>query len=92
MKNGIIIPLNEIEFLDALSARIRAEFERQTLLASYEDEILTLPDVCKLLSISKPTLYSYIDRELIPSHTIGTRRFFLKSEIIAAMKQNKLGK
>lgn len=89
MKNGIIIPLSEKEVKELICSCVRTELEKVQLQSSGEDEILKTHELCKLLQISKPTVYSYVEKGIINAYFIGTRRYYLKSEIVAKLKEGK---
>jgi excisionase family DNA binding protein len=92
MKNGIIIPVTEEELKDIVQTCVNTALEKHLLSSEASDEILKMHEVCKLLSVSKPTVYSWIDQGRLKSYKIGSRKFFLRTEIMAAIKSNKLDK
>ena len=47
-------------------------------------EYLTREEVCKILRISKPTLWKYTKQGLIPSYKMGSRVRYIKSEVLLA--------
>lgn len=51
-----------------------------------KDEFLTIDEVCKLLRISKPTLYKRIEDGTINKIGFGSKVLFVKSDIISRLK------
>ncbi len=50
-----------------------------------EDRVLTRKEVSELLSISLPTLRSYVKRGVIKEHRVGSRVLYKWSEILESM-------
>jgi predicted DNA-binding transcriptional regulator AlpA len=48
-----------------------------------------LDEVVLITGLSKPTIYSYVQRNEIPYHKKGNRLYFFTSEIIDWIKQGK---
>ncbi len=84
--------MSEEEFSTFLQTSIRSAMELVQIKTEQEDEILKMHEVCKLLSVSKPTVYSWIEQGRLKSYKIGSRKFFLRSEIMEAIRSNKLDK
>ena len=53
------------------------------------DNPLSIDDIALLTGYTKPTLYGYCQKNLIPYHKKNGRLFFFKSEIIDWIKQGK---
>ncbi len=54
-----------------------------------EDRWLTVDDVCKYLSVTKDTIYKWIDNRNMPAHKVGRKWMFQKSEIDEWVKSGK---
>jgi excisionase family DNA binding protein len=54
-----------------------------------EDEILTVPEAAKFLSLSVPTIYGLIHREAIPFMKRSRRCYFSKLELIEYLKKGR---
>lgn len=56
-----------------------------------QEEFLTVDEACKLLRISKPTLYKRMEEGKIKSYQMGTsnrsRRLFNKLELVQSIQQ-----
>ncbi|MFI2744200.1 helix-turn-helix transcriptional regulator [Zhouia sp. PK063] len=50
---------------------------------------IKLDEVVELTGLTKPTLYSYVQRNEIPYHKKGNRLYFFTSEIIEWIKEGK---
>ena len=57
-------------------------------MSNSNSEILTMEEVAKFLKIGKTTLYKLAREDKIPAQKIGREWRFLKSEIVAWMKEN----
>lgn len=53
-----------------------------------EDKLLTRKEVAQLLSISLPTLRSYVKRGVIKECSVGSRRLYRLSEIYSSFPNN----
>lgn len=51
------------------------------------EEFLTVEEVCKLIKISKPTLYERMKDSSIPFIRLGSRLLFVKEDVLKAIKQ-----
>lgn len=51
------------------------------------EEFLTVEETCKMLKISKPTLYVRMDDGSIPFIRLGSRLLFVKEDVLKAIKQ-----
>lgn len=53
------------------------------------DDLLTMPEVVKLLKVSKVTIHNWKKKGIIKSHKIGRKLFFKKEEILEDIKKQK---
>ena len=56
------------------------------LLKSYHD-LLTTNDICKLLHISKPTVYSLVESHELVAICIGRRNLYPKTSVRALLER-----
>ncbi|MQY79731.1 MAG: helix-turn-helix domain-containing protein [Bacteroidetes bacterium] len=76
-------------------SRLTAQMEniermlRDDTPCSEPDEFLNLDQTCKMLDLSKPTVYGLVSHRQIPHSKRGGRLRFLKSEIHAWVLQSK---
>jgi len=54
-----------------------------------DEEVLTTGEACKLLRISRQTLYKLVDQGRLPGAKIGQSYKFLKSELVRFLKGGK---
>lgn len=54
-----------------------------------DDRWLTVDDVSKYLSVTKDTIYKWIDNRNMPAHRVGRKWMFQKSEIDEWVKSGK---
>lgn len=90
----IIIPQDDIvkqfKTIGDTLAKILTRLEVKENGSSKVDvKYLTRKETARLLKISLPTLTSYVKKNLIPVHRIGSRVLFLKSEVLEAVKNIK---
>ena len=54
-----------------------------------EDRWLTVDDICKYLSVTKDTVYKWIDTRNMPANKVGRKWMFQKSEVDKWVKSGK---
>ncbi|WP_027880398.1 helix-turn-helix domain-containing protein [Mesoflavibacter zeaxanthinifaciens] len=54
-----------------------------------DEDLLTRDQVCKLLDINSTTLWTYTNQGRLQAYSIGSRRYYKKSEIMQALKPVK---
>lgn len=54
-----------------------------------EDRWLTVDDISKYLSVTKDTIYKWIDNRNMPAHKVGRKWMFQKSEVDEWVKSGK---
>jgi predicted DNA-binding transcriptional regulator AlpA len=81
-QKGIItyVPLSEL--MDKITLVIRAENTKLIDLLDDKEELLKVPELSKLLGVSRQTLHSWEQRGILRSVRIESRKFYLKSEIM----------
>ena len=52
----------------------------------FENEILTTEEVCKLLRLSRQTIYKLVDQGKLPGTKVGQSYKFLKSDLIGFLR------
>ena len=53
------------------------------------DKILTREEVCKLLKISKTTLFHWNNEKVLVNHKIGRRVYYMKADVMAKLTKLK---
>jgi len=54
-----------------------------------EDRWLTVDDICIYLSVTKDTVYKWIDHKQMPANKVGRKWMFQKSEIDKWVRSGK---
>lgn len=54
-----------------------------------EDRWLTVDDISKYLSVTKDTIYKWIENRNMPAHKVGRKWMFQKSEVDEWVKSGK---
>jgi hypothetical protein len=62
--------------------QFRAKFPKEQL----QEELLTREETSKFLKIDLSTLYHWTKKGKVKVYSIGSRRYYLKSEILKALK------
>ena len=84
---------NETRVIDLSVGQLREMIREENSTINQTEKqsppkILKRIDVAKLFSISLVTLTSWVKAGKIPQHSIGSRRFFLESEVHEALQSN----
>jgi excisionase family DNA binding protein len=56
---------------------------------SEETPYIKIDAVCKILQISKPTVYQWVSKKLIKIYKVSSRTYFNKEEILDFLKSQK---
>ena len=72
---------------------LRDELERIVKKVIQENNFawVRLDEACKLLNLSKPSIYGLIHRQKLPYHKIGRNLFFSKVELDNFIRGNETG-
>lgn len=54
-----------------------------------EDKWLTVDDISKYLSVTKDTIYKWIENRNMPAHKVGRKWMFQKTEVDEWVKSGK---
>ena len=54
-----------------------------------EDRWLTVDDICKYLSVTKDTVYKWIEQRDMPANKVGRKWMFQKDEVDKWVKEGK---
>jgi excisionase family DNA binding protein len=86
---------NPFEVIDARLSNIETilldlkHTPREQVDHSGKDELLTVQDTAKFLSLSVPTVYSLISKGELPVMKRSKRCYFSKAELIAYLRQGR---
>ena len=90
MSDVTLIPVNK--FIEVIYDLFNL-FEKNNKNEKPEgEEPMTVEETCKFLGCSKVTLHKYKKTGLIKARRIGRRIYFLKHEILEAMKKDNFKK
>jgi len=71
---------------------ISSELQKTSKIETQKQKWLSRRETCNQLKISYPTLYKYIDSGMITPRKVGSRVFFLASEIEELIENSKIVK
>ncbi|MBA99632.1 MAG: DNA-binding protein [Saprospirales bacterium] len=72
---------------------LRHKVEEKPITPSQDDVVLmSRKETAEMLGISLPTLSKHTKEGLIPSHRMGNRILYKRSEVIEAIQQRNFGK
>jgi len=78
------------EFVTLISTKLNSP--NQTMSSSYhyeENKFMKIIDVCSALSISKPTLNSWVDKGVLRRIKIQSRVYFDRKEVMSLLDKKK---
>jgi excisionase family DNA binding protein len=78
-----IVSALKASITDTINSAISSHFERNNT------RTLNAKEVCASLHISRQTLRNWVEQGKIPQHKIGSRNFYLESEINDSIKKIK---
>lgn len=90
----ILFPMSPAEFCKQIKAAVEEVVNaklNQTIIQPPTDHLpekalLKAIDVCSVFQVSKPTIYDWLRQNKIKSFKIKSRRYFLRSDIEAMIK------
>ncbi len=88
MNNPFEVIGNKLDRIEALLAEIKQTPSIQTP-ESAPDEVLTVPEAAKFLSLKQQTIYSLIRRKLLPAMKRSKQYYFFRADLVEYLKQGK---
>ena len=93
----MLFPMAPSEFWKQIKATIEEVVKANMNQTSFqpptdhlpEKALLKLSDVCAVFQVSKPTLYDWLRRNKLKSFKIKSRRYFLRTDIEAMIRQHE---
>lgn len=73
--------------IDQLDAMIRKAVREE--VTTREADVMTRPEVAKLLKVGERTVVSYVEKEKLPASKLPNGWRFFRSDVIAWMKGRK---
>lgn len=92
MKNSILLQdINPEEFAKLINEGLKIQLEtlKKELGFHKSEELLTREETCRFLKINSITLWSYTNKGRLKAYGIGSRRYYLKSELLEALTLKK---
>lgn len=91
MRNIQFIQITPEQLQDAIIKGISSKLEdlKEHLEPKKPSEYLTTSDVCKLLSISKTSLWSYTKQKKLKSYSLKNKLYYKRTEVEAALIEMK---
>ena len=74
---------------EVVNEKINQPFQPQPTDHLPEKALLKLSDVCAVFQVSKPTLYDWLRQNKIKSFKIKSRRYFLRADIEAMIRNHE---
>lgn len=90
MENPFEIILEKIDRLEYLITEFIDKKKAVAEIHENGEEIINMNQACKILGLSKPTLYGYTAKRKIPHYKRGKRNYFKKSELIKWISDGKV--
>ncbi len=93
----MLFPMDPAEFWKQIKATVEEVVKasiNQTSIQPTTDHLpekalLKLSDVCAVFQVSKPTLYDWLRQNKLKSFKIKSRRYFLRSDIEAMIRNHE---
>ena len=87
MNNVVFLSLSMEELKDAIRDVVKQELNHKKA-----KELMTFKETCELLNISASCLNQWKASNKIPYKKLGKRVFFLRSEVVEALKESNYSK
>ena len=75
--------------MNIIFSQITIELTTIILRKFMEDRWLTVDDISKYLSVTKDTIYKWIENRNMPAHKVGRKWMFQKTEVDEWVKSGK---
>ena len=89
MNNVVLSTRNIDDFISDVANEVVKKIFSVNKTEQQPDKPLNIGEVVKLTGYTKPTIYLYCQKNIIPHHKKNGRLFFFKSEIIDWIKTGK---
>lgn len=83
----VLIATDRKTLLEVLTEVMNQKPDSKTI-PEFQGDRLTKPQAAKLIGISTPTLDKRIKEGKFKQYNVGTRKYFLKSEVIESLRNN----
>ena len=95
VNNLVLISISKDELKEIIQECVKAQLDCRTEASPmpvHDDDFIGMPEVQKLLSVSKVTIHKWKSKGIIPYHKLNRRLFFKRSEILNAVKNYPVDK
>ncbi|MFP4022992.1 MAG: helix-turn-helix domain-containing protein [Thiohalospira sp.] len=91
MKTQLYAIKDAEELIDKFREIIKEEIRKNTKDQTdfNETPFIKIDEVCRILQVSKPTVYQWVNKDLIKIYKISSRSYFNKEEILDFLKSQK---
>lgn len=89
LSKGIITYIPIQDLLNGISDVVRKENLKLLDYLDDQDELLKVPDACKLLDVTRQTLRAWEKSQGLEPLHINSRKYYLKSSIMNLLKSKK---
>jgi excisionase family DNA binding protein len=81
--------LSTSELIELIKSAVNEAFEKIKPLQSpiVEDDFIEIDEVCKLLKVSRSSIFVYRKKGYLPFHRLGRHVRYKKSEVINSLKK-----
>ncbi|OKL39534.1 helix-turn-helix domain-containing protein [Pontibacter flavimaris] len=88
-ENPFMIIENRLNQLESILLDIRAHQTKPQLDTLSTDQLLTVEEASKFLTLAIPTVYTLVQRRILPACKQGKRLYFSKEELTAWVMQGR---
>lgn len=89
MEQVFLIPIQINEFKELIKQCVKSELDNSESSAKENqnpDDLISIQEVQKLLSVSKVTIHKWKNSGLLPYHKLNRRLYFKKQEVLNSLK------
>lgn len=89
MNNPFELINSRLSNIESLLIEIKHGPDNEPRPTDQPEQLLTIQEAAKFLSLSVPTMYSKVSRSEIPSRKAGKRLYFLRSELMEQLNRGR---
>lgn len=89
-KSIMLYNINADDLVDQIKSIVVKTINQQKEIFSMEVEFLTREETARILKIDLSTLHRWTKRKIISQYGIGSKRYYLRTEIEQKLLSNKL--
>jgi excisionase family DNA binding protein len=88
-ENPFMVLENRLNQLESILLEIRAHQTQMPAGPLSADQLLTVEEASKFLTLAVPTIYTLVQRRILPACKQGKRLYFSKEELTTWIKQGR---